>query len=652
MTQGKIRGFFAPVGALLAILLASTVALFPRSAVAEEASYPKGLEILVDGQPFTEFDPSTGLYDPSNDGYGKNYSVPSGSHISIGHLPEGWYIVWFDDSQNGETVLRVCDNKHVDESTREYMWYFPKATVTRSLEEIGNARLMVELDSSGNGGVVAPGFDPMRNYSSPKLPHSSCGVEGTFYSWQADFKYDTSISATTIEVHPRGAESPSVTWTLNWSNEYSGDQTPQQPSANERAEWNNFFLMRDGVVSCLLPVDAKGHNVADSLSGWKVETYGPTDHWILGADGTGWYSRTGTRVDENSPDAYEYRFIAQGKETEVQCWLSVYLAESETSNTGKLRRVAGDTRYQTMSGLVDLGGFATGGTVVVASGANYPDALAAASLAGESNAPILLTDPESLSEETASQINKLKPTKIFIVGGSAAVSQQVESQLRDVAIGAGSSCDIKRVSGQTRYDTALQIARELGSSQKQVIIATGADFADALSISPFSYSAKTPIILCDPSTGLSDDELSYLRGVGAQRAIIVGGTSAVSSSVEGQLRGAGVSSTVRLSGATRYSTSVKVAEFSKGGSDGDPMSLDGCVFATGSNFPDALAAGPVAGKNKSLVLLVDGNENYPNDIINKSVVGNVSSAYIAGGESAVGAGTANSLARMMGLELV
>ena len=192
----------------------------------------------------------------------------------------------------------------------------------------------------------------------------------------------------------------------------------------------------------------------------------------------------------------------------------------------------------------------------------------------------------------------------------------------------------------------------MGSSQKQVIIATGADFADALSISPFSYSAKTPIILCDPSTGLSDDELSYLRGVGAQRAIIVGGTSAVSSSVEGQLRGAGVYSTVRLSGATRYSTSVKVAEFSKGGSDGDPMSLDGCVFATGSNFPDALAAGPVAGKNKSLVLLVDGNENYPNDIINKSVVGNVSSAYIAGGESAVGAGTANSLARMMGLELV
>ena len=49
MTQGKIRGFFAPVGALLAILLASTVALFPRSAVAEEASYPKGLESLVDG---------------------------------------------------------------------------------------------------------------------------------------------------------------------------------------------------------------------------------------------------------------------------------------------------------------------------------------------------------------------------------------------------------------------------------------------------------------------------------------------------------------------------------------------------------------------------------------------------------------------------
>ena len=221
-----------------------------------------------------------------------------------------------------------------------------------------------------------------------------------------------------------------------------------------------------------------------------------------------------------------------------------------------------------------------------------------------------------------------------------------------MAIGADSSCVIKRVSGQTRYDTALQIAGELGGKQEQVIIATGADFADALSISPFSYSTKTPIILCDPSSGLSDGELSYLRKVGARRAIIVGGASAVSSSVEDQLQGAGVSSTVRLSGATRYSTSVKVAEFSKDGSDGDPMSLDGCIFATGSNFPDALASGPVAGKRGSLVLLVDGNESYPNDIINKSVVGDVSSAYIAGGESAVGAGTASSLARMMSLELV
>lgn len=647
-TKNQRKNLSVFIGVVLALFV-GTVALFPKVATADEASYPKGLEILVDGQALAGFDPSSGRYDLSNDEYGKTYSVASGSHISIGYLPKGWYIIWFDDSQNDETILRVCNNEYVDSASQDYMWYFPKAKVSRSLTEIGNARLMVELDGSGNGGTVAPGFNPLEDYSSPKLAHSSCGVKGTFYSWQTDFKYDSTANATTIVVHPRGEESPSVTWTLNWSNEYAGDITPQQPSSNERDEWNNFFLVRNGVMSCLLPVDENGHHITDSLSGWNVETTGPTDHWILGADGTGWYSRTGTKVDENSPDAYEYRFIASGKETGVQCWLSVYLADSATSGIGKLQRVAGDTRYQTMSGLVDLGGFATGGTVVIASGANYPDALAAASLAGATDAPILLTEPESLSDEAANQIMRLKPSRIFIIGGPAAINQQVESQLAAIA---ADSCDIKRVSGQTRYDTALQIARELGDDQESVIIATGANFADALSISPFSYSSKTPILLCDPSTGLSEDELSYLRGVGARRAIIVGGESAVPSYVENQLRGVDISSTVRLSGATRYSTSVKVAVFSVGGSDGDAMTFDGSIFATGANFPDALAAGPVAGKNKSLVLLVDRSEDYPNEIINASVTGSVDSAYIAGGEYAIGASTASSLARMLNLTLI
>lgn len=76
-----------------------------------------------------------------------------------------------------------------------------------------------------------------------------------------------------------------------------------------------------------------------------------------------------------------------------------------------LMRIDGSTCYQTMSGLVDLMGAEKKGVVIVASATNYPDALAASSLAGcYDPAPILLTDPKNLTDEVASQIKNSAQT--------------------------------------------------------------------------------------------------------------------------------------------------------------------------------------------------------------------------------------------------
>lgn len=73
--------------------------------------------------------------------------------------------------------------------------------------------------------------------------------------------------------------------------------------------------------------------------------------------------------------------------------------------------------------------------------------------------------------------------------------------------------------------------------------------------------------------------------------------------------------------------------------------MDNVVFATGANFPDALAAGPFAGRNKAVLLLADPNGSAANFV--KRYVkqhGDVDNAYIVGGENAISCNTVNGLA--------
>lgn len=300
--------------------------------------------------------------------------------------------------------------------------------------------------------------------------------------------------------------------------------------------------------------------------------------------------------------------------------------------SAQLTRLAGDTRYDTMSRIVQAGGWKTGGTVVVASGSNYPDALAASGLSGVLNAPVVLTDGKVLSEQAADRIRELAPSKIVVAGGPAALSYGVETAL-------ASLCPkVDRVYGDTRVDTSLELYRAGGSRWGDTaIVATGANYADALSVSSYAYHAKAPVFLCDPSTGLTAAQRTALNGF--KHVLVVGGEAAVPSSYV-----AGLSDVVRLQGATRYETSVEIARWAS--SNG--LHMDGAVFATGANFPDALAAGPLAGVNGGVVLLVDGPSS-PAVSYATAYKGKVDSAYVVGGEAAVSRATADSIADRLGL---
>lgn len=105
---------------------------------------------------------------------------------------------------------------------------------------------------------------------------------------------------------------------------------------------------------------------------------------------------------------------------------SVFLTSAACAGAGlianasatSITRISGNTRYETME-MVSQTAFpsTTSRVAVVASGSSFPDALAASSLAGHLNAPILLTDPKTLSNATINELNRLDANTIYIIGG-------------------------------------------------------------------------------------------------------------------------------------------------------------------------------------------------------------------------------------------
>lgn len=279
-------------------------------------------------------------------------------------------------------------------------------------------------------------------------------------------------------------------------------------------------------------------------------------------------------------------------------------------------RIAGDNRYATANALA-LAAAVAGGSgntrhIVVASGTNFPDGLSAASLAGATNAVMLLTPPTSLPDSVITTIGQIRSsagltnsiTTATIVGGESAVSANVKAQLEALGL------TVARIQGSNRFDTANNVAREahrlsstgIGSfaGLKTVFLATGANFPDSLAASSWSYRNVNPVLLSNGRT-LDDTTRETLRLLGVQQVLILGGTAAVSADVESALAAVdGVTRVRRLQGANRFATAAAIADAI---AEEDPDYSTRALLVSGSSFPDALAAAPLAGQADSYAIV-------------------------------------------------
>ena len=258
-------------------------------------------------------------------------------------------------------------------------------------------------------------------------------------------------------------------------------------------------------------------------------------------------------------------------------------------------RVAGANRFETAAAL-SRSSFAPGVPVAyVATGGSFPDALAGGPAAARAGGPMLLTSPNELPAATASELARLRPGRIVVLGGTNAVSPTVASRLTAYA----TSGTVQRLAGADRYATAARIsASAFGANVPVAYVATGASFPDALAGGVAAGRQSGPVLLVTAS-GIPAATASELARLRPARIVVLGGTSAVSDRVVTGLRGYTAGGVTRLSGADRYATAVAVSAATT------QVDAPRTVYlATGTSFPDGLAATPVAARANGPLLIV------------------------------------------------
>jgi stage II sporulation protein D len=251
--------------------------------------------------------------------------------------------------------------------------------------------------------------------------------------------------------------------------------------------------------------------------------------------------------------------------------------------------LSGVDRYET-SVAVSNQAWSQSNTVVLGRGDIPVDALTGTVLAGKNNSPLLLTTSNQVPSSVLTKIVDLAPTKVYVLGGTEAISDDVLSQLNAAGIQG-----VERISGDNRYATSVNVAEQI-SSPSEAIITSGSDSSpDALSIASYAAKNQIPILLTSSNT-LPDEIKSYLQNNSITKVTIIGGTAAVSDNVANELSALGITSVDRIAGADRYDTSVAIAKKYN-------FDLSNVFFARGDNFIDALPGAALAAQYNSPVIL-------------------------------------------------
>ncbi len=285
----------------------------------------------------------------------------------------------------------------------------------------------------------------------------------------------------------------------------------------------------------------------------------------------------------------------------------------------KIVRLGGADRYQTATAISQSGWKEASSYAVLATGNDYPDALSAAPLAKKYNAPILLTDKNTIPQTVITELKRLGVAHIIITGGTAVISQSVENQLNTMGIAT------ERLGGADRFETSIKIAEKLGVVLGEIMVTNGLQYSDALSASSIAAKKGIPIILTNKDV-LPASINTFISKNSFTKTYILGDTDLISNYVANKFP-----SIERIVGSNSYERNINIIKRFE-----SDLSFSSICVATGKDFPDALSGSAIAAMYSTAIVLVD--DNNLKTITTQYISGKLSqvnNVYIFGQQGAV-----------------
>jgi putative cell wall-binding protein len=295
-------------------------------------------------------------------------------------------------------------------------------------------------------------------------------------------------------------------------------------------------------------------------------------------------------------------------------------AGAATTANAAVTRTAGADRFSTATEIFKAWPTTTDTAVLAAGIGHDVDALTVAPLAKIKNAPVILVDTTAATADIVAKFSAFKT--VYIANGTGVVTPAVEAALT----AAGKT--VVRLGGATRTETALNIAKAIGTANG-IVVANGDDshIVDTLSIASIAAAKGMPIFLTQGGS-LSAAEATYAKGLGAANVYALGGTSVVSDAAA-----TGLGTTVtRLAGADRYSTNAAVVTNFK-----SDLDLSNIFVASGedANLIDALAGAPLAGLKNAPIVFAHNSINADVNTLLNGVINKDTNITVIGGVGAV-----------------
>ncbi|MHC6178739.1 cell wall-binding repeat-containing protein [Clostridium sp. JNZ X4-2] len=264
---------------------------------------------------------------------------------------------------------------------------------------------------------------------------------------------------------------------------------------------------------------------------------------------------------------------------------------------GKITRTSGATRYATASQVATTNWTSGSENVVLVSGEGYADAVSASALAKKLNAPILLTTPDTLSTDAQTALTTLKPKNIYVIGGTASISQSIRDGLK-------ANYTLTELGGATRYETNAAVADELvklGVDASNVMVVGGQGFSDALSVAPVAAAKGQILLLANNDQTATKPVIDFINA-NKSKVTVVGTSNVINDTIYNAL-----GATTRVDGGnSRFDTNLKVLAAFKDSLKTDKLYIANASAADPDNlYADALVASAVAGKYSAPLVLVD-----------------------------------------------